>query len=305
MKKKFFKISIIVPTYNRARKIKRCIESVINQGCDNYELLIIDDGSTDKTSEIVNNYTKVNKNIVYNRLDKNYGVNIARNHGIDLASGNFILFLDSDDYLVKNALEIAYEQITTFPNYNHYIFPVSYRKGEMKCKTCIVEYEDWLSEKFGGDFTHVLQTEILRTYKFFHSERGSEGLNWFRIYREYSPVLFVNKVLINVDRTSSDSLSSLKSKTFKEKNSLVFTEYSKLVNIYEKDIRKYNTTYIVNKTIFYGLAVENFRANKNIISKFDFEELLYSLLKFQNKLRISFIAKLILRLNEIKKRIKK
>lgn len=96
-------ISVIMPTYNRADAIQRAIESVINQTYRDYELLIIDDGSTDGTEIRVRKMD--DKRIRYFRYCKNRGANYARNYGMKHAEGEFVAFLDSDNIWKENFLE--------------------------------------------------------------------------------------------------------------------------------------------------------------------------------------------------------
>lgn len=98
-------LSIIIPVYNIEKYIGACVSSVIDQDIDtaNYEILIIDDGSKDGSSEIVKEFEKNNKNILVHR-QKNVGLGGARKSGIKLAKGKYIYFLDGDDYLAKNTL---------------------------------------------------------------------------------------------------------------------------------------------------------------------------------------------------------
>lgn len=102
------RISIIVPAYNTEKYIGKAIESVIAQSYGNWQLLLIDDGSTDGTSEICLKYSKLHQSIEYYRKE-NGGLSDARNYGIDRASGNFIAFLDADDFLHPDALKILME----------------------------------------------------------------------------------------------------------------------------------------------------------------------------------------------------
>lgn len=98
------KISIIIPVYNGEKYLERCIKSVLNQTYSYYEIIIVDDGSTDKTEQISKEFTKKYDCIKYFRK-KNGGVSSARNFGLDNASGNYVLFLDHDDYLDYNYIE--------------------------------------------------------------------------------------------------------------------------------------------------------------------------------------------------------
>ncbi|WP_254807828.1 glycosyltransferase family 2 protein [Natronosalvus amylolyticus] len=98
------KVSIIIPTYNRAKRLGNAIISVLSQTHTNYELIIIDDGSTDNTEELVGSFS--DRKIVYEKHSKNKGVAEARNTGLDIASGEYICFLDSDDEWKSNKLEV-------------------------------------------------------------------------------------------------------------------------------------------------------------------------------------------------------
>ena len=100
--KKNYKLSIIVPVYNVEKYVNRCIDSIINQDYKNIELILVDDGSTDRSGEICDSYEKDFRVKVYHR--KNCGVSSARNLGIEVSSGKYLLFLDADDWLADNAL---------------------------------------------------------------------------------------------------------------------------------------------------------------------------------------------------------
>jgi glycosyltransferase involved in cell wall biosynthesis len=102
LKNPFF--SIVIPTYNRAHLISKAIESVIAQTYSDWELIIVDDGSTDNTKELVDNYCNKDNRIRY-IYQENAERSVARNNGIDHAKGEFICFLDSDDYYALNRLE--------------------------------------------------------------------------------------------------------------------------------------------------------------------------------------------------------
>lgn len=98
------KISIIIPVYNLENYIERCLQSVINQTYKNLEIIIVDDGSTDNSSNIINKYTAKDKRISYYK-QVNKGPGSARNLGIEKCSGSWIAFVDGDDYLDKNYLK--------------------------------------------------------------------------------------------------------------------------------------------------------------------------------------------------------
>ena len=86
-------VSVIIPTFNRAEKVVRAVSSVLNQEYQDFEILVVDDGSTDNTAEALSNY---NSAIHYIRQSENRGVSAARNRGIKRSVAPWIAFLDSD-----------------------------------------------------------------------------------------------------------------------------------------------------------------------------------------------------------------
>jgi len=96
-------ISVIIPTYNRAKSITRSIITVLNQTYENYELIVIDDCSTDSTKKILQSFS--DKRIIYVRHLYNQGAAAARNTGIKIAKGKYIAFQDSDDEWLPKKLE--------------------------------------------------------------------------------------------------------------------------------------------------------------------------------------------------------
>jgi len=106
-------VSIITPVYNVERCIEKTINSVINQSSKDFELLLIDDGSQDKSIEIAEKLL-VNSDINYRIISQeNSGVSVARNKGISEARGEYVCFLDSDDYIHKDYIELMYEKAST------------------------------------------------------------------------------------------------------------------------------------------------------------------------------------------------
>lgn len=105
------KITVIIPVYNGENTIERCIDSVLGQTYPELEVVIVNDGSEDRTSEICQRYEKQDQRV---RLltKENAGVSAARNTGLDHASGKYVLFVDADDYIEQDMVRILYENIT-------------------------------------------------------------------------------------------------------------------------------------------------------------------------------------------------
>ena len=100
------KYSFIVPVYNVEKYISKCIDSLLAQTYRLFEIVIVDDGSPDASGNIADSYQSKYPGIVKVIHQKNTGQGGARNHGIDLAQGEYILFVDGDDFVVPNMLEI-------------------------------------------------------------------------------------------------------------------------------------------------------------------------------------------------------
>ena len=101
------KISVIVPVYNTEKFLKKCIESIINQTLKEIEIILINDGSTDNSLEVLQFFKEKDERIIIVNK-KNEGASEARNIGIELARGEYLSFLDSDDYVEENMLEEMY-----------------------------------------------------------------------------------------------------------------------------------------------------------------------------------------------------
>ncbi|HAP3151589.1 glycosyltransferase family 2 protein [Escherichia coli] len=111
------KFSYIIPTYNRYEKLKETVSSILKQNGDQFEIIIIDDGSSDNSHKIIEHY---NNNKIKYYYNVNSGVSIARNLGFKYAKGDFIIFLDSDDLVTKDQLIIFENAIINNPDYDIY-----------------------------------------------------------------------------------------------------------------------------------------------------------------------------------------
>lgn len=105
------KISIVIPVYNAEKYLEKCINSIISQTYKNLEIIIVDDGSLDKSGEIADEFQIKDKRIKVIHK-KNEGVSTARNVGIDACTGKYICFADADDYLMNDYVEYLYDLIS-------------------------------------------------------------------------------------------------------------------------------------------------------------------------------------------------
>lgn len=208
------KYSIITPVYNRADCVARCLDSVIRNLQWNVELehIVVDDGSHDDTPQIIQRYANKYSHIKFIAFPQNRGTNAARNAAIEIASGDFCIILDSDDYFVDDALKKV-DAIVSQNKFKHYCFvaddmipyyqscPLLQGKEHV-----IISYEDFLYEHIVGDFIHVIATETLLKYPFNEELRIYEGVFFKRLYREVKKILYVNELVTIRERNRSDSV---------------------------------------------------------------------------------------------------
>lgn len=156
------KLSIIVPVYNVAPYLRMCVASLLDQDLakDEYEIILVDDGSTDVCPEICDEYKRMFDNIRVIH-QKNGGLSAARNSGVKIAKGEYIMFVDSDDYLQKNVLGTLIEQIESqhldVLRFNYYnvredgsIFePHKNAKPYFDYSSVVVDGETFLNERLG------------------------------------------------------------------------------------------------------------------------------------------------------------
>lgn len=146
------KVSVIVPVYNVEDYLNECIDSLINQTLDDIEIICVDDGSTDSSAEILRGYEDERIKII---THENGGLSVARNTGLEHVSGEYIYFIDSDDILCENALEIMYNT-SQEKSLDMLIFKLINFDDDTKEKFSSPYYDmEFLKESVGDDvFSH-------------------------------------------------------------------------------------------------------------------------------------------------------
>jgi glycosyltransferase involved in cell wall biosynthesis len=213
-------VSIIIPTYNRAHLINETLDSILGQKYSNWECIIVDDGSTDNTEEIVNNYLlKDNRFQYFERpLDRLAGGNAARNYGFEKSNGEFIQWFDSDDLMHEDLLNEKVATLISNPEFDYCLSRMTaFIKREnilIKIKeTSIVTtklLEDYLRKFIAvGTPTSLWRKSILDKVKLFdESLKQSQDLEFnSRMFFNFPNCCFVDKSLIYY-RTDQNSISN-------------------------------------------------------------------------------------------------
>ncbi|MCO7150876.1 glycosyltransferase family 2 protein [Vagococcus lutrae] len=207
-KEKF--VSIIMPAYNSEKTIERALNSVVDQSYSYFELIIINDNSVDNTLEIISRYTDDRIKILTNSM--NYGAAKSRNKGIEIASGQYIAFLDADDEWEVNKLE---KQIM-FMQENLYFFTFTGYKmidGNGKEKMIDVppkiNYKGLLKNTIIACSTVIIDRNEIGNYYMPNVRRGQDTLTWLNILKNIPYAYGLNCKLTTYHKTKN-SISSNK-----------------------------------------------------------------------------------------------
>ena len=183
-------ISVTIAAYNRAHLLPRAINSVLNQTYQNFELIIVDDCSTDNTKEVIKSFT--DKRIIYHRHKKNKGYLAARNTGFDLAQGKYNCQLGDDDELLPNALDIVVTKFNElsakgikFLWFDIIDAETGKYGGSGLGKEGYITYDDVLGGKVRGDYWNALEMDFLGHNRFDERWRGGDGILWLRLLKKF------------------------------------------------------------------------------------------------------------------------
>ena len=248
--------SFIIPTFNNGDLIKKCIDSILLNKLKK-EIIIIDDGSTDNTPEICKRYQKKNSSIKYIR-QRNQGVAAARNKGVKIAKGDFIFFLDSDDYVSSNFLEVVNKYLKKFNpdilTFNCKIIndnkkfkhPYNYIRSFKKYK--LLKSLFYLSHSINNnEFTpvvwlYIFKSKLIKKKKNFIEEisAGEDTAFIYEVLTKNSNIVYVNEKLIF--HRSHDNSITKKIEKDRLLNStqimlMKLVKYSKSISRFYKDIK--------------------------------------------------------------------
>jgi glycosyltransferase involved in cell wall biosynthesis len=217
-------VSIIVPIYNVERYLRKCLDSLVNQTFSNYEILLINDGATDGSQVIIEEYKSKYPNLIKAYLKENGGLSDARNFGINKAEGNHLAFVDSDDYIDQSYIDKLYRACV---------------QNEADIAICDMAYvyED-LSQKFssGGDFKYsnihdnpdlilINNSACNKLFKkeLFNNIRFIKGI-WYEDLATIPKLLLIAKKLVKQDEVLYFY--------FQRESSIIHTKNEKLFDIY-------------------------------------------------------------------------
>ncbi len=191
-------ISVVVPVYNVEKYLEKCINSILNQTFKNYELILVDDGSTDKSGKICDDYLKKNSQIKLIHK-KNGGLSDARNAGIVIALGEYITFVDSDDYLDSEYLKVMYEMAI---NYSADLVMCGSQNVYENKKNNLIKNENIVSEVISKEQAYkkiLLQegTDVSACRKLYKTKIFKENEILYPVGKLYEDIQIIDKIVEN------------------------------------------------------------------------------------------------------------
>lgn len=294
-------ISIIIPVFNAENFISTCLESILYQDFKDYEIILINDGSTDKSGEICERYKEKDGRITVIHKS-NEGVSIARNSGIKLAKGEWILFCDSDDQLSSNCLNVFYKA----SKFDFDLISTSY--SIIKTKE-IIEFDTHPNIFSSLDYAKLLLTNYKGEY---------QGYLWCKLFRrniiinntlEFDPnisynedrlfifqyltmlsnqIIYLNEITYFYNQLNSGAMNSIQSNRGYKKfqtDLIAFIKIKKIIKSwYHKDLNK-----LINDRIY-----SSWRGNISLICKFSTKPVKESLFMTSHLIKgiglVSFIS---------------
>lgn len=196
-------VTIIIPIYNTKKYLRQCLKSVVSQTYANIEIIIINDASTDNSLAIIKKYMKYYPNIILINNDKNIGVSASRNIGLNLSKGDYIYFLDSDDYIQKNAIE---KMVTLARKYNCSLVEASYkkvitnhtRKRKSISESILInvnENKDFIQNHLGMVWNKLYKKELIQNLRFPKNLRYEDNAFIYPLLTKTDKVVVTTEVL--------------------------------------------------------------------------------------------------------------
>lgn len=262
------RISVIIPVYNRGYCLPRCLDSVLKQTFTDWECILVNDGSTDNSIDVCMEYAKKDTRFQVVEQLKNEGVSVARNRGLDVAGGEYVAFIDSDDWIESDFLEILYK------NVDERTMPVIQNDME-KCNGNVIvnvnlirNYTFWLNEadgilafirtwQFASSVCRLYQRSIIEKYHI----RYIPGISWGEdhifnctYYQYIEKISFISTRLYHIMcQEGSLTTIAIYNDTYVEASRLIWESFGELVA--NKKINTPKIEKIINEYyIQYGFA---------------------------------------------------
>ncbi len=266
--------SVVIPYYKKRKYIERCIDSVLSQTFDDFEIILIDDGSNDDISTVVSKKYGNKVNLIQK---ENEGVSIARNIGIENASGNYVAFLDADDYWSRFYLEKAYEIVSQ----NDYVGIIGSHYSSNKktiqdtnktinyCKIANYFNIAIINTMFLTSAT-IVNIDFFRKNSGFnpHLKRGEDIDVWFRIAEWSDKLFYISDTLVYYSNEDVNQATKFVGKTEEALVGVINRLYRNLI----KKNRNSDFSRFISKYVYMNLYPYYFDKNNHLEAKKNLEK---------------------------------
>lgn len=273
-------ITFIVPVYNAENTIAMCLDSITNQMTLDYEVICVDDGSVDRSSYIIKSYSRYNPRIKYIGID-NSGPSVARNLGLSNAQGEWVIFVDSDDYYMEDSLHYMEEYITKNENVDLIVFGYyekieinTFKNRSLCSQNKIIGIKEYIAKVgqpssmmyFNSLWNKVYKRSIIQKIEGFQENirLGEDAIFNYEYYKHCKIIGMSEKMMYVYKNFDTNSLS--------RGNDSYQIDWNAYIEItfFMKRLFKYmglDKEYKINYTSYILGAINSFIHNNNIIDK--------------------------------------
>ncbi len=279
--------SIIIPTYNRAHLIKNTVRTVFDQTYSDFELIVVDDGSTDNTEAVINELMIEYGNKISYIKQKNSERGAARNTGLKKATGDYVLFFDSDDTLYANHLEVIKEYIekNKSPEFLHLRYDIKNSKGKI-IKEGPVYHTFPNKHLITGNFLSCNGVFLRRDIALenpFNEDRSLAAMEdwelWLRLACKYD-LHYINAITSSIiDHEERSVVATNKDALINRVEAIIkyITANKDVVNYYQKDISKFKSSCYSYVSLHLSLLTGKYKKDtlKYLVKSFQFPRSLF------------------------------
>lgn len=285
------RLSIIVPVFNVEKYIVKCLKSLVNQTLKDIEIIIVNDGSKDKSEEIIKKYLKENQTIIKYYKKKNGGLSSARNYGLKYATGEYIAFLDSDDYVEKDMYEEMYN-LAKKENADmvecDFIWEWGYGKKILDKRREYKSKKEIMKRPRVVAWNKIYKRELLNKYKI----RFPEGLIYedmeffYKLLPHINNISYINKYFVHYTQRE-DSITNKQTEKIGDIFKILdnIFDYYKEKNIYSKyeiELKYMSRRILLGSSMKRIIKIKSSHLRRKMLLK----TIIY-LLKFRKKIRIN------------------
>ena len=265
-------ISIIVPVYNTSKYLEKCLYSLMNQTIKNIEIIVVNDGSTDNSLEIINKIAKEDERIkVYNK--KNGGVSSARNYGIEKSTGKYIGFVDSDDYVREDMYEILKKNLednsVDMSICRWYLVENEIkRECNFKTENIVLNSEDainvLLSHSSFDNFvvTKLYKRELFDNIRFDEGKLLEDLLIMYKLINKSKLISLCSEPLYYYVQRNNSSTNNLNKELDEKCFDAFVVRKNDLQKMYPKLNKKINSNYFTANKLYFMISLRSKNRNK-------------------------------------------